>query len=97
MTALGPEADIRIYDSSLRRQNFQPRLLTLSAVFDPSGVTSLRNVLLMAATERIEIDPDTLECSIHYRIGWEGRNKVASPRGRAAIPAFRAVRKFLAA
>jgi hypothetical protein len=37
--------------------------------------------LLHTAVERIDLDPTSLECRIHYRIGWEGRHKVASPRG----------------
>jgi hypothetical protein len=36
---------------------------------------------LACLTERIVLDPHSLDCQIHYRIGIEGRNKVASPRG----------------
>ncbi len=32
-------------------------------------------------TEKILLDPDSLECRIHYRIGIKNRNKMASPRG----------------
>ena len=37
--------------------------------------------LLGTLTEKILLDPDSLECRIHYRIGIENRNKMASPRG----------------
>jgi len=37
--------------------------------------------MLAALTEKIVIDATTLECQIHYRIGIEGRNRLASPRG----------------
>ncbi len=37
-------------------------------------------------TEKILLDPDSLECRIHYKIGIENRNKVASPRGLDLIP-----------
>jgi DNA invertase Pin-like site-specific DNA recombinase len=36
---------------------------------------------LACLTERIVLDPVSLDCQIHYRIGIEGRNKLASPRG----------------
>ncbi len=41
---------------------------------------SLKDILGTLA-ERIELHPETLECRIHYRIGIENRNKMASPRG----------------
>ena len=37
--------------------------------------------MLASLAEKIILDPANLECQIHYRIGIEGRNKVASPRG----------------
>ena len=37
--------------------------------------------MLASLTEKIVLDATTLECQIHYRIGIEGRNRLASPRG----------------
>jgi len=39
--------------------------------------------ILGSLAERIELHPETLECRIHYRIGIENRNEMASPRGFA--------------
>jgi hypothetical protein len=36
--------------------------------------------MLASIVDRIELDPTDWTCQIHYRIGIEGRNKVASPR-----------------
>jgi site-specific DNA recombinase len=36
---------------------------------------------LMGLVDRINLDPDTLDCAIHYRIAVGCGNKVASPRG----------------
>ena len=47
--------------------------------------------LLRTIVERIELDPVTLECRIHYRIGIESRNSLASPRGSGPIPVLRLV------
>lgn len=43
---------------------------------------SLKDILGTLA-ERIELHPETLKCRLHYRIGIENRNKMASPRGLA--------------
>ena len=37
--------------------------------------------LLAALAEKIVLDPTNLDCQIHYRIGIDDRNKLASPRG----------------
>ena len=37
--------------------------------------------LLSSVVDRMELDPSDWTCQIRYRIGIEGRNKVASPRG----------------
>jgi len=41
--------------------------------------------MLASLAEKIVLDPITLQCQIHYRIGIEGRNKLASPRGLAEL------------
>ena len=50
--------------------------------------------LLRELVERIELDPETLECRIHYRIAVPDRNMVASPRGHGGIPALVLVRRL---
>jgi hypothetical protein len=37
--------------------------------------------MLASLAEKVVLDPATLECQIHYRIGIDGRNELASPRG----------------
>ena len=37
--------------------------------------------MLGSLAEKVVLDPVGLSCRIHYRIGIEGRNKLASPRG----------------
>ena len=37
--------------------------------------------MLISLVESIRLDPESLECMIHYRIPVEDRNKMASPRG----------------
>ena len=37
------------------------------------------------------LDPETLDLRIHYRIGLDGRNRVASPRVRDSIPVLRGI------
>lgn len=39
--------------------------------------------MLASLAEKIVLDPASLECEIQYRIGIQGRNKLASPRGFA--------------
>lgn len=41
--------------------------------------------------EQLELDPDTLACRLHYRIGVESWDKVVSPRVCKLIPTLRAV------
>lgn len=48
--------------------------------------------MIAALVERIELDPATFECRIHYQIGIG--NKVASPRGCPAIPILRAISRL---
>jgi hypothetical protein len=36
--------------------------------------------MLASPAENVVLDPATLDCQIHYRIGLDGRNKLASPR-----------------
>jgi hypothetical protein len=40
--------------------------------------------MLASLADKVVLDPANLECRIHYRIGIEGRNRVASPRGFAS-------------
>lgn len=42
--------------------------------------------------EKVELDPATLACRIHYRLAVSDRNRVASPRPSDAIAALRLVR-----
>jgi len=42
----------------------------------------LKNMLASLA-EKVVLDPASLECQIHYRIGINGRNRLASPRALA--------------
>lgn len=44
---------------------------------------------LARMVDRIELDPATLACVIHYRIGAIGRDKVASPRVADLNPTLR--------
>jgi site-specific DNA recombinase len=37
--------------------------------------------MLASLADKVVLDPANLACRIHYRIGIEGRNRVASPRG----------------
>ena len=37
--------------------------------------------MLASLAEKVVLDPTSLECQIHYRIGIQGRNRLASPRG----------------
>src|SRR5689334_8279767 len=46
-------------------------------VMDREGLKDM----LSSLAKKIVLDPANLECQIHYRIGIEGRNKLASPRG----------------
>ncbi len=51
--------------------------------------------MLSTLVDQIALDPRTLECQVHYRIGLSDRNKVASPRGHKAIPVLEAVSNFV--
>jgi len=51
---------------------------------------SLKDTLASLA-DKVVLDPAALECWIHYRIGIERRNRVASSRGRDSIPVLCAV------
>jgi hypothetical protein len=42
--------------------------------------------MLASLADKVVLDPANLECRIHRRIGIEGRNRVASPRGCHSIP-----------
>jgi len=46
-------------------------------VMDREGLKDM----LSSLAKKIVLDPANLECQIHNRIGIEGRNKLASPRG----------------
>jgi hypothetical protein len=41
--------------------------------------------------EKVFYDPETSACRIHYQIGIENRNRVASPRVRRSIPVLRGI------
>lgn len=56
---------------------------------DAMGPVEVR-AFLASVVERIELDPSTLTCAIHYRVEVT-RDKVASPRGRELVPAIRGV------
>ena len=47
--------------------------------------------LLRAAVDRITLDPETLDCQVHYRVSMPNRVSLASPTGRAAWPVLMAV------
>ena len=38
--------------------------------------------------EKTVLEPEFLDCKIHYRIPVENRNKIASPRGTDLVPQF---------
>lgn len=45
--------------------------------------------------DKIELDPETQQCRIHYRITLATGVKLASPRGTKEFPAIRAVRRVI--
>ena len=44
--------------------------------------------VLSTMVDRITLDPVSLDCCIHYQIGVDGRNNVASPRGFERWPVY---------
>lgn len=54
-----------------------------------------RRDMVHALVERIELHPDTLVASLHYRIALDSGVRVASPRERQLIPTLRAVSQAL--
>jgi hypothetical protein len=58
-----------------------PPLLTRNCLRDIASMDreALKDMLGSLA-EKVVLDPVGLSCRIHYRIGIEGRNKLASPR-----------------
>jgi len=51
--------------------------------------------VLSTMIDRITLDPVSMECCIHYQIGVDGRNSVASPRGVDLIPRLQAASRTL--
>jgi len=50
--------------------------------YDREGLKNYLGAML----DRVELDPQTLDCQIHYRISLPMRNKLASPREADVIP-----------
>ena len=85
----------QLADEIARLEKEQGLTTRLAAITEPAVKQLLRGVvqemramqrealkdMLASLTEKIVLDPLTLQCQIHYRIGIEGRNKLASPRG----------------
>ncbi len=71
-TAADPKKD--------HREGRQTRSARRTGRYGPRHRESLKELLGML-TEKVLLDPESLEGDIHYRIGIENRNKMASPRG----------------
>ena len=85
MARVEEEATVRNAMRYVTRDEVAQLVRTLVVEIDEAERTRLKGVL-QAAVEQIMLDPDSLDCRIHYRIVADRTLDMASPRGGHLIP-----------